>query len=74
ELVSVIGKGLVDDAEDVRVGRVEKEGVVVYELRVDGEDVGKVIGKEGGIGKCLGTVVTSGGVKMDKGVRVDTTC
>ncbi|AWB44266.1 KH domain-containing protein [Paenibacillus sp. CAA11] len=71
QLVGVIAKALVDHPDDVRVNVVEKEHLVVYELTVHPEDVGKVIGKQGRIAKALRTVVTSAAVKMDKRVTVD---
>ncbi|GGA39959.1 KH domain-containing protein [Paenibacillus physcomitrellae] len=71
QLVGVIAKALVDHPEDVRVSVVEKENLVVYELTVHPDDVGKVIGKQGRIAKALRTVVTSAAVKMDKRVTVD---
>ncbi|ANY75448.1 MULTISPECIES: KH domain-containing protein [Paenibacillus] len=71
ELVRVIAKALVDHPEDVTVKTVEKEHLIVYELHVHPDDVGKVIGKQGRIAKSLRTVVTSAAVKMDKRVTVD---
>ncbi|WP_068619410.1 KH domain-containing protein [Paenibacillus tuaregi] len=71
QLVSVIAKALVDHPEDVRVNVVEKEHLVVFELSVHPDDVGKVIGKQGRIAKALRTVVTSAAVKLDKRVTVD---
>ncbi|GIP27414.1 KH domain-containing protein [Paenibacillus sp. J23TS9] len=71
ELVGVIAKALVDHPEDVIVKKVEKDHLVVYELTVHPDDVGKVIGKQGRIAKALRTVVTSAAVKMDKRVTVD---
>ncbi|MBD8497034.1 KH domain-containing protein [Paenibacillus sp. SC116] len=71
ELVSVIARALVDHPDDVRVEVVEKEHVLVYELHVHPEDVGKVIGKQGRIAKALRTVVTSAAVKVPKRVAVD---
>ncbi|ANS73959.1 hypothetical protein AWM70_04730 [Paenibacillus yonginensis] len=71
QLVGVIAKALVDHPEDVRVSVVEKENLIVYELTVHPDDVGKVIGKQGRIAKALRTVVTSAAVKMDKRVTVD---
>jgi len=53
------------------VKKVEKDHLVVYELTVHPDDVGKVIGKQGRIAKALRTVVTSAAVKMDKRVTVD---
>ena len=71
QLVSVIAKALVDHPDDVRVEIVEKEHLIVYELTVHPDDVGKVIGKQGRIAKSLRTVVASAAVKMDKRVTVD---
>lgn len=71
QLVGVIAKALVDHPEDVRVEVVEKEHLIVYELSVHPDDVGKVIGKQGRIAKALRTVVASAAVKMDKRVTVD---
>lgn len=71
ELVQVIAKALVDHPEDVAVKTVEKEHLIVYELYVHPDDVGKVIGKQGRIAKSLRTVITSAAVKMDKRVTVD---
>ncbi|WP_018750845.1 KH domain-containing protein [Paenibacillus sanguinis] len=71
QLVGVIAKALVDHPDDVRVEVVEKEHLVVYELSVHPDDVGKVIGKQGRIAKALRTVVASAAVKMDKRVTVD---
>lgn len=71
ELVIIIAKALVDHPEDVTVNTVEKERLVVYELGVHPDDVGKVIGKQGRIARALRTVVASAAVKMDKRVTVD---
>lgn len=71
QLVGVIAKALVDHPEDIRVNVVEKENLIVYELTVHPDDIGKVIGKQGRIAKALRTVVTSAAVKMDKRVTVD---
>ncbi|MCC3381379.1 KH domain-containing protein [Paenibacillus farraposensis] len=71
ELVIIIAKALVDHPEDVTVKTLEKDRLVVYELSVHPDDVGKIIGKQGRIAKALRTVVASAAVKMDKRVTVD---
>src|SRR3989442_1151492 len=48
ELVEVIAKALVDHPEDVDVKSVDGQQVTVVELRVHREDLGKVIGRQGG--------------------------
>lgn len=71
ELVIIIAKALVDHPDDVTVKTLEKDRLLVYELSVHPEDVGKIIGKQGRIAKALRTVVASAAVKMDKRVTVD---
>ena len=40
-------KGLVQHPEEVTVTPVEREGTTVYELRLNPQDVGKIIGRQG---------------------------
>jgi len=39
-------KGLVQNPDAVTITPVEREGTTVYELRLDPQDVGKIIGRE----------------------------
>lgn len=57
ELVEVIAKSLVDHPEDVRVEEKQQDRQVTLELRVDEDDMGKVIGRQGRIAKAMRTVV-----------------
>ena len=58
-LISIIAQGLVDNKEAVSVtsDAASEEGVVVYHLHVDAQDMGRVIGKQGRIAKAIRTVV-----------------
>ncbi|MDZ7725217.1 MAG: KH domain-containing protein [candidate division KSB1 bacterium] len=47
EFVEYVVKHLVDSPEEVKVTEVVGETTVVYELRVNRPDMGKVIGKNG---------------------------
>ena len=40
-------KGLVQQPDEVSVTPVEKNGVTVYELRMNASDVGRIIGRDG---------------------------
>lgn len=71
ELITIIAKALVDHPEEVRVNEVDGDDMIVYELSVHPNDVGKVIGKQGRIAKALRTVVTSAAVKEGKRVSVE---
>jgi hypothetical protein len=68
-LVEFIAKALVDHPEDVSVTRVEKDQDVTIELRVNEDDMGKVIGKQGRIAKSIRTVVKAAAAKENLQVR-----
>ncbi len=71
ELVEVIAAALVDHPEAVVVTETVTDKSIVLELKVDPEDMGKVIGKNGRIAKAIRTVVKSAASKDDKKVVVD---
>ena len=71
ELLAFLAKSLVDHPEDVSVTKVDGENNVVYELRVNDSDMGKVIGKQGRIAKSIRTIIKSASSKEDKRVIVD---
>ncbi len=71
ELVKYIAQSLVEKPEAVDVREVETEDSIVVELRVDPEDMGKVIGKQGRIAKAIRTVVKAASVKIEKPVFVE---
>ena len=71
ELVNFIARALVDKPEAVDVREVENEDSIVIELRVDPDDMGKVIGKQGRIAKAIRTVVKAASVNSPKPVFVE---
>ncbi len=71
ELVEILAKALVDNPDRVRVNMVEKEKSCIIELRVDPEDMGKVIGKQGRIARAIRTVVKAAATKTNKKVVVE---
>ncbi len=71
ELVEYIAKALVDHPESVSVNQVEGEQSIILELKVDPEDMGKVIGKQGRIAKAIRTVVKAAAAKEGKRVVVE---
>ncbi|HEX5424388.1 MAG TPA: KH domain-containing protein [Candidatus Acidoferrum sp.] len=66
ELVEEIAKALVDKPDEVHVRAVEGEQVTVLELRVDAEDLGKVIGRQGRTAKAIRTLLGAAGMKLKK--------
>ncbi len=61
-------KGIVDNPDDVEVEMVINRRGRTLEVRVNPEDLGKVIGRNGRTAKALRTVMTALG---GRGVRVD---
>ena len=72
DLLISIAQGLVDkpEAVSVDVDDINDEGIVVYHLHVDTEDMGRVIGKQGRIAKALRTIMRAGAAKKDLKVSV----
>jgi predicted RNA-binding protein YlqC (UPF0109 family) len=68
DLVEMIIKKLVDYPEEILITEVEGEKTVIYELKVNDSDVGKIIGKRGNtinaIRTLLRAVVTKEGKKV----------
>jgi uncharacterized protein len=62
-----IVKGLVRHPEGVSVTPVEKEGMTVYQIRMDQEDVGKVIGRQGMTINAIRSLLLAGSARQ--GVR-----
>ena len=71
ELVKYIAASLVDKPEAIDVREVENEDSITIELRVDPDDMGKVIGKQGRIAKAIRTVVKAASAKSSKPVFVE---
>jgi predicted RNA-binding protein YlqC (UPF0109 family) len=66
ELVEAIARTLVDHPEDVQVKSVDGAQVVVLELRVHPDDLGKVIGRQGRTAKAIRTLLGASGMKLRK--------
>lgn len=71
ELVEVLAQALVDHPEAVVVTETEKAEEIILELKVDPEDMGKVIGKQGRIAKAIRAMVKAAASRTDKKVVVE---
>jgi predicted RNA-binding protein YlqC (UPF0109 family) len=70
-LVENIVKALVDNPEGVIINETAGESIIILEISVSPEDVGKVIGKDGRIANAIRTVVKAAAAKNDKKVTVE---
>ena len=64
--IEFVVKALVDHPDQVDVKEVDGERVVVFELRLNQTDVGKVIGKSGRTITAIRTLLTSAAAKQGK--------
>lgn len=63
DLIEFIAKKMVEHPEDVQVRLVEGEESQNYELQVNPEDMGRIIGKSGRTAKAIRTLVSSAAAK-----------
>ena len=71
ELVELMIRALVDSPDDVEINEVAGESIVVYEISVREDDLGKVIGKGGRIANAMRTIIKAAGTKLDKKATVE---
>jgi len=71
DLLEYLARSLVDNPDDVQVELIEGERSVILQLRVNPEDIGKVIGKQGRIAQALRTLVKAAAMKQGKNAIVE---
>jgi len=70
ELIELLAKKLVQHPEDVSVRLIEGDAGQMYELQVNPEDMGRIIGKDGRTAKALRTLTASAATKADARVTL----
>jgi predicted RNA-binding protein YlqC (UPF0109 family) len=71
EFIEYIVKNLVDKPNSVDVKCYEKESGVVVEVRVDSDDIGKVVGRKGLTIKALRTIVITACARLGHRVNLE---
>lgn len=71
ELLEYLARALVDNPEGVEVTSVEGERSIILQLRVDPDDVGKVIGKRGRIAQAMRTLIKASATKRGRNAIVE---
>lgn len=71
KLIAEIAKSLVDEPDSVQVSRHDEENNVTIELTVAGDDLGKVIGKQGRTARALRSILSAAAAKEDKRSRLE---
>ena len=64
--IEYVTKALVDHPEEVDVREINSERAVIFELRLNQTDIGKVIGKSGRTITAIRTLLTSAAAKQGK--------
>lgn len=70
-LVEYIAKSLVDKPEEVQVNEIEGEQTSVLELKVDKDDLGKVIGRQGRTARAMRTILGAASIRLNKRVVLE---
>ena len=71
ELIEFIAKRLVDDPDGVNVKIIEGEKSTILELKVNPNDIGKIIGKRVRIAGALRTILFATSMKSGKRVMLE---
>jgi predicted RNA-binding protein YlqC (UPF0109 family) len=71
ELLEYLAKELVDNPDAVQVIESQDDRGVLLQLRVDPEDMGKVIGRGGRIARAIRQVVKAAAIRDGVYVHVD---
>ncbi|HAF07537.1 MAG: KH domain-containing protein [bacterium] len=65
-LLEYIVKSLVDNPEKVKIHVCEGKKTTLYEIEIDKEDIGKVIGKDGTTLDAINTLLSVSSVKNNR--------
>lgn len=71
ELIDYIVRSLVDVPEEVSIRETVGESVLILEIFVAQDDIGKVIGREGRIANAIRTIAKASAAKTGKKVTVE---
>lgn len=71
EILETIILNLVDNKEAVEIKEIDGEKSVIFEVKVDQNDMGKIIGKQGRLAKSIRTVIKAVANKEQKRVSVE---
>lgn len=71
DLIEFIAKSLVDNPDAVKVTELQGEKTAIYELRVNSNDLGKVIGKQGRTARAIRTLVSAAATKQNRRAMVE---
>ena len=59
QVLETIAKSLVDSPNEVQITEINGDKTIIFELRCNGKDVGKIIGKSGKTVGAMRTILNS---------------
>ncbi|HEX9921481.1 MAG TPA: KH domain-containing protein [Anaerolineae bacterium] len=71
ELTLHMARAVVNNSERVRVEEVEGASMIVLELSVDPDDMGRIIGKGGRVANAMRTLLRTSAAKDGKRVNLE---
>ena len=71
EMLELLVKNLVDNPSAIEISEKEEGKSLTLELRVDPQDMGKVIGRQGKIAKAIRVLMKAYAVKENKKINVE---
>ena len=71
DLVEYLVRALVDNPDEAVIVETAGASVIIIEITVAKDDIGKIIGKEGRIANAIRTVVKAAAAKLNKKVTVE---
>ncbi len=71
QILESIVKSLVDKPRDVQVTEVSGEKTIIFELRCDAKDIGKIIGKSGKTVGAMRTIMNAMAAKQGRKVTLE---
>jgi len=71
DLLEYLARKLVDSPESVEVDVIDGDRNVILELRVDPDDMGRVIGRQGRVAQALRTLVKAAAARDGRRVTVE---
>lgn len=70
-LVSAVVYPLVDFEDDLEINAFEEDGTITVEIRVNDEDAGKIIGRQGRVIKSIRTLARAAASRTNAHVEVE---
>ncbi len=71
ELTLQMARAVVNNSDKVQVEEVEGVSMIVLELSVDPDDMGRIIGKEGRVANAMRTLLRTSAAKDGKRVNLE---